>query len=145
MAADSGSVLVSLSWQRLQWQQSALKDLLLRSQQQTSSLKHTPSRPWISCYVFTLSLNGCCFRCCTVAGSAGSHAQKDCHNCFRINLGLISVLDMLTFFISTLLQKSFAGGYLILWRLLAGSTNRFSRPEAADVYLDKQDTASPAD
>lgn len=52
---------------------------------------------------------------------------------------------MLTFFISTLLQKSFAGGYLILWRLLAGSTNRFSRLEAADVYPDKQDTASPAE
>lgn len=52
---------------------------------------------------------------------------------------------MLTFFISTLFQKSFAGGYLILWRLLAGSMNRFSRPEAADVYLDKWDAASPAD
>lgn len=97
------------------------------------------------CYAFTLSLNGCCFRSCTVAGSAGSYAQKGCHNCFRINLGLISVFDTLTFFISTLLQKSFAGGYLILWRLLSGSTNRFSRPEAADVYLDKQDTASLAD
>lgn len=98
---------------------------------------------FLLCFYF--SLNGCCFRCCTVAGSAGSYTQKGCHNCFMINLGLISVLDMLTFFISTLLQKSFAGGYLILWRLLAGSTNRFSRPEAADVYLDKQDTASPAE
>lgn len=145
VAAHTGSVHVSLSWQRLQWQQSAVKDLPFRSCQQTSSLKHTPSRPWISCSASVLSLNGCCFRCCTVAGSAGSYAQKGCHNYFRINLGLISVLDMLTFFISTLLQKSFAGGYLILWRLLAGSTNRFSRPEAADVYLDKQDTASPAE
>lgn len=88
--------------------------------------------PWFSCYAFTLSLNGCCFRCCTAAGSAGSHPQKGYRKYFRFNLGLISVLDMLTFFISTVFQKGCLGGYLILWRLLVGSVTRFSRPVASD-------------
>lgn len=92
----------------------------------------SPERTLVFLLCFTLSLNGCCFRCCTAAGSAGSHPQKGYCKYFRFNLGLISVLDMLTFFISTVFQKGCLGGYLILWRLLVGSMSRFSRPVAAD-------------
>lgn len=98
----------------------------------SAQCKHIPRRPWCSYYAFTLCLNGCCFRCCTAAHSAGSHPQKGYRGYFRFNWGVISVLGMLRFFISTLLQKGCLRDCLILWRLPVGSTSKYSRLVAAD-------------